>query len=78
MEIKNHMIDYIREREISLGDIINNTKVPREKFEKDSLQDLNATEFFEICRYLKVDPKEFYVKKLTKNKDGEEKEYGNG
>ncbi|MBR1693269.1 MAG: hypothetical protein IJ711_10940 [Lachnospiraceae bacterium] len=50
---------YISEHQISIPDIVSNTGVAKNKLQQTSKEDLNATEFLEICYFLKVDPRSF-------------------
>lgn len=64
MEVRENIIDYINRNQFSKEEISMNTKVSRKKFDKGNKEDLTGEEFLKICAYLKVDPNNFYQKKL--------------
>lgn len=64
MTIKYNVIKYINEHQLSKERISIDTKVDREKFNKNSRKNFTAEEFLRICAYLEVEPEIFYKKKL--------------
>lgn len=50
---------YIAENQISISEIAEKTGVVKSKLEETSKESFNATEFLEICYFLKVDPRIF-------------------
>lgn len=51
--------EYISENQISISEIAERTGVVKSKLEETSEENFNATEFLEICYFLKVDPRIF-------------------
>ena len=51
--------EYISENQISINEIAEKTGVVKSKLEETSEESFNATEFLEICYFLKVDPRIF-------------------
>ena len=51
--------EYISENQISISEIAERTGVVISKLEETSEENFNATEFLEICYFLKVDPRIF-------------------
>ena len=50
---------YIAQNQISISEIAEKTGVVKSKLEGTSEESFNATEFLEICYFLKVDPRIF-------------------
>ena len=51
--------EYISENQISISEIAERKGVVKSKLEETSEENFNATEFLEICYFLKVDPRIF-------------------
>ena len=52
------LAEYIRDNQISTGQVAEETGIPEEKLRTDTDSILNATEFLELCAYLNVKPEE--------------------
>lgn len=54
---------YIRDKNISIDEIANATGVDKMLFSEQEHRGFLATEFLEVCDYLKVDPWKFFSKR---------------
>lgn len=66
MEMKSKLLDYIETCGISVDYLSRVLNIDKEKFQDNGRQDWDAQELLQICGYLKVDPLEFYIKKIGK------------
>lgn len=66
MEMKNKIIEYMNEQEVSVDEISEGTKISKDKFQKESNVDMTASEMLSVCAYLGVDPERFYTRKIGK------------
>lgn len=66
MEMKNRIIDYMDDCGISVADLSESLQIEKEKLEKESKVDWNGEELLRICAYLKIDPMDFYTRKLER------------
>lgn len=62
MEIKNRIIQYLKENGVLIEKIAFDTGISVKKLDETSKLNLSAEEFLIICSYLEVDPKKFNEK----------------
>lgn len=55
--VSRKITQYIKNNQISVIQVANDTGIPKEKIESEELS-FNATEFLEICSYLHIRPED--------------------
>ena len=60
MEITRKIIAYIQKENISIKDLSRRTGVAEDVLSENAVRALNASEFLEVCNYLKKDPYDFW------------------
>ena len=66
MEMKNRILDYMDDCGISVAELSESLQIETEKLKKESKADWNAEDLLQICAYLKIDPMDFYTRKLKR------------
>ncbi|MBQ3782125.1 MAG: hypothetical protein IIT46_12750 [Lachnospiraceae bacterium] len=60
MNMKNKVLDYIEEKNVSIDILKEKTGLKSEKFERGNDVDWSAEDLLVICAYLDVEPMELY------------------
>lgn len=62
--MKKSILEYMEVHKISVKDVARELNIKQEKFYQDNQECWSAEDLLEICHYLKVDPREFWKKKV--------------
>lgn len=64
MEITKKIIDYMLEQNLDFIYVSKSTSIPVKKFRDMGKTPFNASELCVICEFLKMNPEQFYIKKI--------------